>query len=148
MMPGARLAPAGPRDACHSHPTWCAPTASLNDLYYPEMFSGVLISNAPPLFTLVWRFVRNFLSPELQAHVKILSPAETAAALQSVAAADEIPAAVAGGAGKCRTMPAKVAAALGFAQLDRASFDSLLIRQSADRGGCPASTYAIANESK
>ena len=105
-----------------------------------SLFTGVLITNAPAIFSLVWRFVRNFLSAELQAQVQILSPMETPAVLKQLAPAGEIPTAIEGGAGCCSVMPLGVARQLGFTR-----FDSLLIKQPKCDGGC-AEAYTIPRE--
>ena len=78
----------------------------------------------------------------LWARHTILSPAETAVALALVAPAESVPTSVRGGGGKCSSMPLDVAKTLGFAQMEAASFESLLIRQPQKRGGC-AEVYSI-----
>ena len=118
------------------------PWLSLNDLYYPEMFSRVLVVNAPWAFTIIWSFVRNFLSHELQAQVEILPPRETANTMEQLAQVEHVPTAVRGGGGQCATMPQAVSHLLGFDALEPVVLDALLIRQPESRGGC-ASTYTI-----
>ena len=121
------------------------PCFPVGDLYYPEMLSAAVLTNAPWVLYKAWSIVRHLLSPELQARTIIVSKAETAATLARLTTVEQVPTAIAGGGGASASLSPDTAAVLGYAQMDAASFGELLITKPTCEGGC-AETYSISND--
>jgi len=106
------------------------PALPLPDLYYPELVGATFALNAPWAVHTLWGLIKVFLSKEIQAKVVILSPKETETSFMSHVRPEDVPKFVTSSA-LCSTMPLDVAMATGFAGLEDAELDSLLVNRTA-----------------
>mmetsp|Transcript_7261 Transcript_7261/g.19003 ORF Transcript_7261/g.19003 Transcript_7261/m.19003 type:complete len:326 (+) Transcript_7261:58-1035(+) len=103
-------------------------TAPLQDKYYPYLTSGQIVVNAPWFVEGVWNMIKGLLSSELRAQVNIVGKAGSAAFLQTVAEASELPNFFGGE----RTAPPPLTRSiLGFDALETGERDNLLTSEKA-----------------